>query len=144
MTSYYESDKYLYNTQPISLEPLDEYQNELIRDFYSPENRKKIVKMAAYTYRKRYNKKPVMREIMLNWAMDNTIDRGQRWKQSIPMHNLNIDASNRLVEQMVDLDYDMNLDWFKVQEQKSFITSAPEVCGSHFRDKQNFQSVNIV
>lgn len=143
MTGYNPGNDYLYNRYPQSLEPLDEYQNELIKDFYQLPNRKKILDMAIYTYKKRYGKKPVMTKMMLNWAMDNTIDRGQHWKQTERMHNLNIEASQRLVELMVRLDYDIHLDWFTVQEQKRD-TSVANVCGSHFTDRQKYESVNIV
>lgn len=143
MTGYNPGNDYLYNRHPISLEPLDEYQNELIQDFYQPDNRRKILNMAIYSYKKRYGKKPVMTKMMLNWAMDNTIDRGQRWKQNERMHNLNIDAAQRLVELMVRLDYDIHLDWFTVQEQKRD-TAVANVCGSHFTDRSKYESVNIV
>lgn len=143
MTQYFENLSG-YNSNQQSFEPLDEYRNIMLEDFYSKDSRKKIVKMAIKIYQDRYHKKPLFYPPDLNKAMDDISDFGQRWKQSITPHNLRINAAQRLVERMVELDYFVHLDWFQVQANKVHITSEPMVCGSHFTDHRKVMSVNIV
>jgi len=140
MTNYFETN---FNVPGFNYEPLDQYNAELIQDFYSIESREKILKMAIHLYKKRYDDTPKMTKIMLNWAMNNTMDRRHFWKDSIHPHNLRIEAAQRLVEKMVETVYWTNVDWFHVQEQLRD-QEVPIVCGSHFRDKQKFQSPNIL
>lgn len=140
MTDYFETE---HNIDPVNFEHLDQYQAELIKEFYSEESRKKILKMAIHLYKQKYDDTPRMTKIMLNCAMNNTIDRRHYWKDSTHPHNLRIYAAERLVEKMADTVYYTNLDWFKVQEQLRD-QEVPIVCGSHFRDKQKFTSPNIL
>ena len=142
MTNYFEDNEDRH-APLVNFEPLDYYQQILLEDYYSPASRKKIVKMAAYTFKKRYGRTPVILKAQVNWAMDNAMDRGGVWKQNTEPHNLRIAAAERLVEQMVDTEYNVNLDWFKVQEQLRD-QAAPIVCGAHFIDRVKYQTGNII
>lgn len=142
MTHYYEDNEDRHDPL-VNFEPLDEYQQILLEDFYSPESRRKIVKMAAKLFRQQYGRKPIILKIQVNWAMDNAVDRGQKWKQTERPHNLRIFAAERLLEQMVNTEYDINLDWFAVQEQlRDQAVTTP--CGSHFVDRAKYQTSNII
>lgn len=126
----------------VNFEPLDEYQDIMLKEFFTPESRKKIVKMATIIFKKRYGKTPSITKLMINWAISDASDRG-RWKQNTSVHNLQLCAAERLVERMVDMDYDTNLNWFDVQEQlRDQEVTTP--CGSHFIDRQKVWSPNII
>lgn len=143
MSLYDEPDRFNYNLDQKNYEPLDEYQRIVLEEFYSRESRKKIVAMAVREYKQRYGKIPKILKIQVNWAMANAFDHGGTWKQSQRPHNLRIIAKDRLVEQMVNTEYNVNLDWFAVQELLRD-QEVPIVCGSHFIDKQYFTSPNIM
>lgn len=123
-------------------EPLDEYQNMLQDEYFTAATRKKILAMAVCRYKKVYGTTPPVADWMINWAMADTIDRG-RWKQDISVHNLRIYAAERLFERMATMDYDLNLNWFDVQEQKRNESIATP-CGGHFVDRLKVRSVNIL
>ena len=124
------------------MEPLDRYQVMLHEEFFTAESRARIMKLALYQFKKKYGTTPEVADWMINWAMSDTIDRG-RWKQTFQVKNLQIWASERLVERMQDMDYDVNLNWFDVQEQKRN-TTIPSVCGAHFTDRIKYRSPNII
>uniref|UniRef100_A0A6C0JRT0 Uncharacterized protein n=1 Tax=viral metagenome TaxID=1070528 RepID=A0A6C0JRT0_9ZZZZ len=133
------------NNIPIpDVEPLDQYQVMLHEEFFTSASRARIMKLALYQFKKKYGTTPPVADWMINWAMDDTIADRNRWKQTFQIHNLQIWASQRLVERMEDMDYDTNLNWFDVQTQKRDITSIPSVCGSHFTDRIKYRSPNIL
>jgi hypothetical protein len=125
-----------------NVEPDDEYQIMLHEEFFTAASRSKIIKMAVKEYKRRYGTTPYVADWMINWAMSDTIDRG-RWKQNTNVHNLQVSSAQRMIERMCDMDYDVNLNWFDVQEQKRNTTIA-QVCGSHFTDRIKYRSPNII
>lgn len=135
MATYDISESTNYN-------PMDFYQQLLIDNFFTNTSKQKILKMAQYLYKRRYGKTPFVADWMINWAVSDTIDKN-RWKQSTDIHNLQILAAERMVERMVDMDFDLNRNWFDEQEQLQQ-QETPAVCGSHFRDKINYKSPNII
>lgn len=127
----------------MNYEPLDEYQDIMMKEFFTLESRRKIVKMATIIFKKRYGKTPSITKLMINYAIADAGGDRNRWKQNVSVHNLQLCAAERLVERMVDMDYDTNLNWFDVQEQlRDQEVTTP--CGSHFVDREKYWSSNII
>lgn len=122
--------------------PEDQYQQLLVDEFFTPKSKKRITEMAIYLYKKRYGKTPFVADWMINWAMSDTIDKG-RWKQSTEIKNLQICSAERMVERMVEMDYNVNRNWFDEQEQLQQ-QETPAICGSHFKDSIKYRSPNIL
>lgn len=132
------------NVRIPNVEPLDQYQVMLHEEFFTPESRSRILKLALYQFKKKYGTTPPVADWMINWAMADAIADRNRWKQNANIHNIQVWSAERLVERMENMDYDINLNWFDVQEQKRNITSVPSVCGAHFTDRIKYRSPNIL
>lgn len=129
-------------TAPYNYEPLNEYQNVLNTEWFTPENRKRVVGMAMYEWKKRHGTKPIILIEHVNWAMCEVVDRN-RWEENFRIGNLRILAAERLLDRMVEMDYNYWLDYYENQERLRN-QETPDPCGSHFRDKEYYPSANIL
>jgi len=129
-------------TEPYNYEPLNQYQVFLNEEWFTPENRKKVVSMAIREWKKRHGTKPIINTQFVDWAMCQVVDRN-RWEENFRIHNLRILAAERLLDRMVETDYNYWLDYFEIQE-KLRDQEVPDPCGSHFRDKDFYISPNIL
>lgn len=129
-------------TEPYNYEPLNQYQDFINNEWFTPENRKRVVGMAIHEWKKRYNTKPIIHTDHVDWAMCDTVDRN-RWKENFRIGNLRILAAERLLERMVELDYNYWLDYYENQERLR-TQETPIPCGSHFQDREYYQTANIL
>lgn len=129
------TENYHYN-------PLNQYDNTLEDEWFTPENRKRIVAMAIHEWKKRNGTKPIILLEHIDWAICSVVDKNV-WEQNFKIQNLRILAAERLLDRMAEADYNYGLDYFNIQE-KLRDQEVPIPCGSHFQDKQFFISPNIL
>jgi len=129
-------------TQPYNFEPMNEYQRQINEEWFTPENRKRVVGMAIKEYRRRYGTKPIIITDHVDWSLCTTVDRNI-WEENFRIHNLRIEAAERLIERMVEVNFADGLDYFDNQERLRD-QEVPIPCGSHFQDKEYYVSPNIL
>jgi len=129
-------------TEAFNYEPLSEYQNIINTEWFTPENRKRVVGMAIQEWKRRHGTKPVINVQFVDWAMCQVVDRN-RWEENFRPHNLRILAAERLVSRMEEQDYNDSRDYFddmeKLRDQET-----PLACGSHFQDRELYPTANIL
>ena len=129
-------------TENYNYTPLNEYQNTLNEEWFTPENRKRVVAMAIYEWKKRHGTKPIILIEHIDWSMCQVVDQN-RWEQNFRIENLRILAAERLLDRMAEVDYNYGLDYFDTQERLRD-QETPIPCGSHFQDKEYYLSPNIL
>jgi len=129
-------------TKAFNYEPLNEYQRFINEEWFTPENRKRVVNMAISEWRKRHGTKPIIHVEHVDWSLCDTVDRN-RWKENFRIQNLRILAAERLLDRMAELDHNYWLDYFDNQERLRN-QEVPIPCGSHFQDRDYYVSPNIL
>jgi hypothetical protein len=129
-------------TENYKYQPLNQYENTLAEEWFTPENRKRVVAMAIYEWRRRHGTKPIILIDHVDWAMCEVVDKNV-WEQNYKIPNLRILAAERLLERMSETDYNYWLDYYDTQARLRD-QEVPIPCGSHFQDKQYYKSPNIL
>lgn len=126
-------------TSVVNYTPHDEYERMILEEWYTKENRRMIVKMAITDWKKRHGTKPIVIAEQLQYAMCHVVDN-KNYKRVWSVHNLRIIAAEALQGYFAENEF-ISLNGYDTVQRKLQTQELPDICGTHFIDKQNFKTL---
>lgn len=144
--SHIDVESLCFNNNPT---PMSRYSQETYVDFMeSPQMHKQVKRMAIKMYRKNYpGSRPIIYETDVRDSMCFALDN--QFSRTHNLHNLRIDAANRLFHMIVENVYaeeELYDEYVNVKRRVHDITQAQSVasCKNKLKDKCYYPTGNLV